>query len=182
MLYNRYIATRVLLVLPQHVLDRARVVAGKAMIALELAVRLQIVFQALIEQGLRRRDKRALFANVAGQALAIHQRKRNPDRTPGERLRPARGEQATGRTWDSRRGATAVRWVVVTVWASVVAAAFGCAQPAPAGPETPVHVSVATGGATKKNVTAARGETSDARAEADLKVTVLYLYLLVRSR
>jgi len=44
--------TRVLLVLPQDVLDRARVLAGKATTALKLPVSLQIVLRALIEEGL----------------------------------------------------------------------------------------------------------------------------------
>ena len=54
--------TRVLLILPQDVHDRARVLAGKAMTTLKLPVSLQIVL-------------RALLANVEGQAKAVrHQR------------------------------------------------------------------------------------------------------------
>jgi len=63
--------TRVLLVLPQEFLDRARVMAGKATTALKLPVSLQIVLRALIEEGLKRDGDRTLLANVAGQAQAV---------------------------------------------------------------------------------------------------------------
>ena len=63
--------TRVLLILPQDVLDRARVLAGKAMTTLKLPVSLQIVLRALIEEGLKRDGDRTLLANVEGQALAV---------------------------------------------------------------------------------------------------------------
>ena len=62
---------KVLLHLPQDLLDQARVVAGKATAALKLAVSLQIVLRALIEEGLKRRDDPALLANVEGQAKAV---------------------------------------------------------------------------------------------------------------
>jgi len=63
--------TRVLLVLPQVVLDRARVLAGKATTMLKLPVSLQIVLRALIEEGLKRDGDRNLLANIEGQAQAI---------------------------------------------------------------------------------------------------------------
>ena len=63
--------TRVLLVLSQDVLDRARVVAGKATAALKLSVSLQIVLRALIGEGLKRDDDPALLANIEGQAKAV---------------------------------------------------------------------------------------------------------------
>jgi hypothetical protein len=67
--------TKVLLILTQDVLDRARVLAGKATTALKLPVSLQIVFRALIEVGLKRDNHPALLANVEGQAKAVrHQR------------------------------------------------------------------------------------------------------------
>ena len=66
---------RVLLILSQDVLDRARVVAGKATTALKLPVSLQIVLRALIGEGLKREDHPALLANIEGQAKAVrHQR------------------------------------------------------------------------------------------------------------
>ena len=66
---------RVLLILSQDVLDRARVLAGKATTALKLPVSLQIVLRALIAEGLKREDHPALLANIEGQAKAVrHQR------------------------------------------------------------------------------------------------------------
>jgi hypothetical protein len=62
---------RVLLILSQDVLDRARVLAGRATTTLKLPVSLQIVLRALIEEGLKRTDDPALLANVEGQANAV---------------------------------------------------------------------------------------------------------------
>jgi len=45
--------TKVLLILSQDVVDRARIVAGKATITLKLPVSLQIVLRALIREGLK---------------------------------------------------------------------------------------------------------------------------------
>lgn len=63
--------TRVLLILPEDVLERARMMAGRATTALKLTVSLQIVLRALIEEGLKRADDRALLANVENQARAV---------------------------------------------------------------------------------------------------------------
>lgn len=63
--------TKVLLILPQDVLDRARVYAGRATTTLKLSVSLQIVLRALIEEGLKWADNPALLANVEGQAKAV---------------------------------------------------------------------------------------------------------------
>src|SRR5207249_11534697 len=60
--------TKVLLLLPQDVLDRARVLAGKATAALKLPESLQIVLRALIELGLKREDRPVLLANIEDQA------------------------------------------------------------------------------------------------------------------
>jgi hypothetical protein len=65
--------TRVLLILPQGALDRARVLAGKSTTAFKLPVSLQIVLRALIEEGLRRDKDPALLANIEGQAKAVRQ-------------------------------------------------------------------------------------------------------------
>lgn len=65
--------TKVLLVLPQDALDRARVLAGEATTALKLPVSVQIVLRALIEEGLKRDGDRKLFANIEGQARTVRQ-------------------------------------------------------------------------------------------------------------
>jgi hypothetical protein len=65
------IKAKVLLMLPQDLLDRARVLAGKATTTLKLPVSLQIVLRALIEDGLKRDGDPALFANVERQAQAV---------------------------------------------------------------------------------------------------------------
>ena len=65
--------TRVLLVVSQDVLDRVRVFAGQATATLKLPVSLQIVLRALIGEGLKRRDARALLANIESQAKAVRQ-------------------------------------------------------------------------------------------------------------
>ncbi len=85
---------RVLLVLSQDVLDRARVFAGKATTTLKLPVSLQIVLRALIEEGLKRDGHPALIANVEGQAKAVR------------RLRSVarRGEGAEGERRNRRSG------------------------------------------------------------------------------
>lgn len=63
--------TRVLLILPRDLLDRARVLAGKATTTFKLPVSLQIVLRALVEEGLRRADDPALLTNIEGQANAV---------------------------------------------------------------------------------------------------------------
>jgi hypothetical protein len=73
---------RVLLILPQEVLDRARALAGTATATLKLPVSLQIVLRALIEEGLKREGDRRLLANIQTQAQAIR-RIRSLARTAG---------------------------------------------------------------------------------------------------
>src|SRR2546425_11558734 len=63
--------TKVLLVLTQDLLDRARVLAGKATAALKLPGSLQIVLRALIEGGLKQEDRPGLLANIEDQAKAV---------------------------------------------------------------------------------------------------------------
>ena len=63
--------TKVLLILPQDVLDRARVLAGEATTTLKLPVSVQIVLRALIEEGLKRDGDRKLFGNIEDQARAV---------------------------------------------------------------------------------------------------------------
>lgn len=63
--------TRVLLILSQDLLDRARALAGTATTMLKLPVSLQIVLRALIGEGLKRDHHPALLANIEGQAKAV---------------------------------------------------------------------------------------------------------------
>ena len=62
---------RVLVILPQALVDRARVFAGRATTSMKLPVSLQIVLRALIEEGLKRPDDRTLRANVTRQAETV---------------------------------------------------------------------------------------------------------------
>ena len=73
--------TKVLLILTQDVLDRARVLAGKTTTTLKLPVSLQIVLRALIEVGLKRDNHPALLANVEGQAKAVRHQRSGAGRT-----------------------------------------------------------------------------------------------------
>ena len=61
----------VLLVLSWDVLDRARVLVGRATMTLKLPVSLQIVLRAVIDEGLKRATAPALLANVERQAKAM---------------------------------------------------------------------------------------------------------------
>lgn len=63
--------TRVLLVVPREVVDRARVYAGAATTKLKRPVSLQMVLRALIDEGLKRDGDRAILANVEEQVQAI---------------------------------------------------------------------------------------------------------------
>jgi len=63
--------TRVLLVVPQLILDRARVYAGSATTRLKRPVSLQMVLRALIDEGLKRNGDRAVLANVEAQVQAV---------------------------------------------------------------------------------------------------------------
>lgn len=100
--------TRVLLVLSQDVLDRARVMAGKATTTLKLPVSVQIVLRALIEEGLKRDGDRSLLGNIEAQAHAVR-RIRSLARQPGsvqgkrEHERPGTSRRPPGRG-DPRRG------------------------------------------------------------------------------
>jgi len=102
--------TRVLLVLPQDVRDRARVLAGKATTTLKLPVSLQIVLRALIEEGLKRDGDRTLLANVEGQAHAVRRIRSLAGRRGGaegehRNLRSGipRGGSAPGKRYDAKR-------------------------------------------------------------------------------
>jgi hypothetical protein len=88
---------RVLLILPQDVLDRARVFAGEAMTKLKGPVSLQMVLRALIDQGLRRDRDRALLINIEVQMRAVRE-VRSRGRRPAVMARATRaGARASGR-------------------------------------------------------------------------------------
>jgi len=100
--------TRVLLVLPQDILDRARVLAGKATTTFKLPVSLQIVLRALVEEGLRRDNDPALLANVEGQAKAVRHLRtvaRQGRRVEEKRENPSSGigRRSSGRAGQRRR-------------------------------------------------------------------------------
>jgi hypothetical protein len=90
MLENR---TRVLLILSRDILDRARVVAGKATIAFKLPVSLQIVLRALIEEGLKRDGHASFLANVESQARAVRETR---SMARGRRIGRGQGSQRSG--------------------------------------------------------------------------------------
>jgi hypothetical protein len=69
-------SARVLLVLPQDTLDRARALAGRMTMASRLPVSLQVVLRALIEEGLKREDHPGLLASIERQAQEVRERRR----------------------------------------------------------------------------------------------------------
>jgi hypothetical protein len=72
--------TKILLVIPQGVVDRARVFAGEATSKLKRPVSLQMVLRALIDEGLKRDGDRAVLANVEGQVQAVRRIRRRAGR------------------------------------------------------------------------------------------------------
>ena len=74
--------TRVLIILPRHLVDRARVLAGRATTSMRLPVSLQIILRALIEEGLKRPTDPNLLANVARQAETVRRIRREARRRP----------------------------------------------------------------------------------------------------
>ena len=85
----------VLLIVSRDPLDRARALAGRATTTLKLAVSLQIVLRALIEEGLKRDDP-ALLRNIERQARAVREiraaTRRAARRTPPRRKATARAQ------------------------------------------------------------------------------------------
>src|SRR5712691_12325406 len=63
--------TKVLLVVPQGVLDRARGFAGEVMSKLKRPVSLQMVLRALIDEGLKRDGDGPVLVNVEGQVQEV---------------------------------------------------------------------------------------------------------------
>jgi hypothetical protein len=97
---------KVLLVLPQDVLDGAWALAGTATTTFKLPVSGQIVLRALIEEGLKRDDQN-LFANIEGQAQAVRRIRSLAGRVGrGGRMEALRSEIArrVNRSEGRRRG------------------------------------------------------------------------------
>ena len=88
--------TKVLLMVPQGILDRARGFAGKAMSKLKRPVSLQMVLRALIDEGLKRDGDGAVLVNVEGQVQAVR------------RIRSRAGLERSGRK-DQRMHQSGVR-------------------------------------------------------------------------
>lgn len=74
--------TRVLIILPRELVDRARGLAGRTTISMKLPVSLQIVLRALIEEGLKRPTNPALLANVSRQAHTVRRIRSEARRRP----------------------------------------------------------------------------------------------------
>jgi hypothetical protein len=88
---------RVLVILSRDLVDRARVLAGRATTSMRLPVSLQIVLRALIEEGLKRPGDPGLLGNVSRQAEMIRRIRSEARRRPaaagagrGPRARPRR--------------------------------------------------------------------------------------------
>jgi hypothetical protein len=79
--------TRVLIILPRDLVDRARVVAGRATTSMRLPVSLQIILRALIEEGLKRPTDPSLLANVSRQAETVRRIRREARRRPVDAAR-----------------------------------------------------------------------------------------------
>lgn len=77
--------TKVLLMVPQGLLDRARGFAGEATSKLKRPVSLQMVLRALIDEGLKRDGHGAVLVNIEGQVQAVR------------RIRSRAGREGNGR-------------------------------------------------------------------------------------
>ncbi|HEY2996083.1 MAG TPA: hypothetical protein VGM22_24995 [Methylomirabilota bacterium] len=90
--------TRVLMILPRDLVDRARELAGRTTTSMKMPVSLQIVFRALIEEGLKRPGDADLLANIGRQAEMVRRnrvegrRRAARDRRDG---RPSRARPLT---------------------------------------------------------------------------------------
>jgi hypothetical protein len=88
--------TRVLIILPRDVVDRARALAGRATMAMKLPVSLQIVVRALLEEGLKRPGDSELMANVSRQAETVRRiRSESRQRAKGRNLPRARARRSS---------------------------------------------------------------------------------------
>jgi hypothetical protein len=88
--------TRVLIILPRELVDRARALAGRATTSMRLPVSLQIVLRALLDEGLRRPTDSRLMANMRRQAETVRRIRREARRRPAA-ARSARRQAARSR-------------------------------------------------------------------------------------
>ena len=89
--------TKVLLMVPQGVLDRARVFAGEAMSKLKRPVSLQMVLRALIDEGLKRHGDGAVLLNIEDQVQAVRQIRSRAGREGSGRKQPRTRQSGVGR-------------------------------------------------------------------------------------
>ena len=80
--------TRVLMILPRELMDRARALAGRTTMSMKMPVSLQIVFRALIEEGLKRPGETGLLTNIGRQAEMVRR-----NRVEGRRRAAGRGRR-----------------------------------------------------------------------------------------
>ena len=68
--------TRILIILPRALVDRARGLAGRATVSMKLPVSLQIVLRSLMEVGLKRPSDPALLKAIGRQADTVRRIRR----------------------------------------------------------------------------------------------------------
>jgi hypothetical protein len=91
--------TRILIILPRRLVDRARGLAGRATVSMKVPVSLQIVLRALIEEGLKRQQDSTLLENIRRQADTVRQiRSEARRRSPVVRTAHHRGQPGSRRS------------------------------------------------------------------------------------
>jgi hypothetical protein len=68
--------TRILIILPRALVDRARGLAGRATVSMKLPVSMQIVLRSLMEVGLKRPSDPALLKAIGRQADTVRRIRR----------------------------------------------------------------------------------------------------------
>ena len=99
--------TRILVILPRELVDRARRLAGQATIAMKAPVSLQIVVRALLEESLKRPGDPAVLANVKRQAEIVRRIRREARRPAAEAGQAADRSRARSRRAPAGRVRTA---------------------------------------------------------------------------
>jgi hypothetical protein len=90
--------TRILIVLPRDLVDRARGLAGRATVSMKRPVSLQIVLRALLDEGLKRPTDPALVRNIDRQADTVRQIRRAARRRATEARTARRPGRAGSRS------------------------------------------------------------------------------------